>query len=110
MNITEFLEARIADDEAGAWEVHRADCDTIASFPCNCPIPTRIAAECAAKRVITAEHELAERSNGIRTSLGCVLCNYDRDYGWEEVGPCKTLRAIASIYTGQPDYQQEWKL
>lgn len=128
MNITEFLEARVAEDEAlaraalvgmhgehkDAWDyggyVLGAERD---STPKQDEFittwwPQRVLAECATKRVIVVEHELAERSNGIRTSVGCVLCNYDRDYGWEEDGPCKTLRAIASAYSGHPDYQQEW--
>lgn len=92
--ITEFLEARIAEDELAAYDLmgeREGD---------------RTLAECAAKRAIIEEHYWRS-AEGAR---GCGLCNYSRDYGWEETGPCKTVRALAAIYKDHPDYQQEWAL
>jgi len=108
--ITEFLEARIAEDEAQAYNVLVFRMIPGTGMPGNQAIPDRVLAECAAKRAILAEHEMAIRSDGIRRQEGCVMCNYNRDYGWEETGPCKTLRALAAVYASHPDYRQEWAL
>ncbi|WP_309073250.1 DUF6221 family protein [Paenarthrobacter sp.] len=87
MNITEFLEARIADDEVDAArdsaEMERStvsiqyDCDTQARFT-----PARVLAECAAKRALM---ELYEDE-------------------WE------LHIQLASVYSDHPDYQQEWAI
>jgi len=63
MNITEFLEARIAEDEAAAqgggynaW--HTVECGVSLGYwandKCECDGPARVLAECAAKRAIIA--------------------------------------------------------
>ena len=87
MNITEFLEARIKEDDVKATlrTVHAEDCGWIPdeagySYPCDCGIPERMKAECAAKRAIIV------------------------------YSPPKTLQHLAAVYKGHPDYQQEWAL
>lgn len=59
MTITEFLEARIAEDEAEAQQggYHNASSGVFArdNYGCLLVQPTRILAECAAKRAIIAE-------------------------------------------------------
>lgn len=145
--ITEFLEARIAEDEdraryllkgleddiaanyadmvderglmtptrklhAELWATHDGQSKTrnfakgqaIADFA----DPTRVLAECAAKRAIIELHNDREGD--------CEQCS---DYGWfaaldgayfHEEFPCPTLQSIAAVYASHPDYRQEWAL
>ena len=122
MDITEFLKARITEDEAQAQEAieerARVAPDAAAEGPdmglqswpdVGVPAvlvgPERILADCAAKREIIEEH-YSRMEEG---QQGCVLCgHYTLDYGWEETGPCKTIRALAAVYNDHPDYQPEW--
>lgn len=89
MNITEFLEARIVEDEVIAtlrgW--HAEDCGWLPdesgySYPCDCGVPERMAAECAAKREIIAKVQ------GLDFSL---------------------LEALAYVYKDHPDYDRNWR-
>lgn len=111
--LTEFLLARITEDEAPvAGEWHGGDGDPDFMWG-----PNRIKAECEAKRRIAQEHaELYWFSGGNRgqTATGkCRICadNEAADYdgaplvGW----PCPTLRALALPYVDHPDYRQEWR-
>ena len=122
MNIVEFLEARIAEDEALASEAIKPEnChpygDT--SFP---PIPPeqwgremkgyvggpwadhagqhnplRVLAECAAKREIIADRKLIDRSsNDGEWFMGYSDANYI------------AVGFLAAAYSDHPDYQQEW--
>lgn len=89
MHITEFLEARIAEDEAegdeqsitayydGGWSDEHVQ---------------RVLAECAAKRALLQEHVQAG-----------PLC-----FGDEHEFPCATLKVIAAVYAAHPDYRPEW--
>ena len=88
MNITEFLEARIAEDEAEA-QVAKAEF-THGGY--GCYGPARVLAECAAKRAIVQLQGEATREG------------YDNAaaYLWD------ALFALASVYRLHPDYQQEW--
>ena len=131
MNITEFLEARIADDEElanaalvgmhgkheTAWDyagyVLGAERDStpkqdefITSW-----WPARVLAECAAKRAILAEH-------AIDLDMRDPYCDTCAEWWKCEVGegppmvkyPCPTIRALTAVYKDHPDYQQEWAL
>jgi hypothetical protein len=134
--ITEFLEARITEDEArfdlpefvleesahGYGWGNRGYCPLCDSYQfsglesvteegwwAHAEDAHRMRqrlAECAAKRAIVEEHYWRS-AEGQR---GCGLCNYNRDYGWEETGPCKTIRALAAVYADHPDYRREWAL
>ena len=108
MTLTEFLLARIAEDEAWTAEhPHFGDGSAPDYVP---PWWTRVLAECEAKRRIMALHDFdfvapagAESSWDEFTS--CRTCRGDSgEY------PCPTLRALASVYADHPDYRQEWKL
>ena len=98
MNITEFLEARIAEDEAAARvdfdEMARSsvsiqfDCETQARFD-----PARVLAECEAKRAV-----IGWWTEGL---IGYVRVDD------ELTNP---LLPIATVYKDHPDYQQEWEL
>ena len=118
MTITEFLEARITEDEVAATlrECHREDCGWIPdeagySYPCNCGVPERMAAECKAKRAISKQHEIDLHSSE-------PYCDTCAEWWACELGegpppvkyPCPTIRIITAVYAGHPDYRQEWAL
>lgn len=83
LTITEFLLARIAEDEAWA--------------------DSRNAAECTAKRKIVELHR--GWSDDVR-GWCCDLCfQSDADPAFS---PCGTVAALAAIYSDHPDYRAEW--
>lgn len=87
MTLTEFLLARIAEDEAAAeGDPHASYCE---ERGCTCgagTTTTRVLAECEAKRRIIL-----------------ALCD---DY--EEPSP-SVLRTLAGIYADHPDYDEAWR-
>jgi len=110
MNITEFLEARIAEDEAlanAATANYAPDAwDNPASagnyYPADVAFwdhqaPARVLAECAAKRAIIEDWE-DPNGDGVWEGYdyGCALTT-DR-----------AARALAAVHKDHPDYQQEW--
>ena len=97
MNIVEFLEARIAEDEKRA---HYYD-------PLGASIgPARLLAECQAKRAIINLHDqTGERWTGFpRADQQEHYCIHD-----QQPAPCPTLRVLASVYADHSDYREEWK-
>jgi len=98
MNITDFLLARIKEDEAAATvdaaEMSRSaisiqfDCETQARFN-----PARVLAECAAKRAVI--------DWWVNGEIGYVRVD------GELTNP---LIAFAAVYKDHPDYKQEWAL
>jgi len=125
MGLTEFLTARLAEDEAAARNtledrermlpatllaaVQQPDGSLITLGD-----PARVLREVEAKRAILAEHEdtycgyIYDHPDG----LMCVRCaDADRDgvpYA-ERPWPCQTLRAVAAVYSDHPDYDEAWK-
>lgn len=119
-SIVGFLEARIAEDESYAhhglgllghenpwwtWSnlklrfegMSRADAQHIERHS-----PRRVMAECAAKRAVLALHPIriyTDEEPGFSMELSTCLC---------QGRPCSTLQALAAVYDGHPDYQQEW--
>jgi hypothetical protein len=87
LTITEFLEARILDDEMAANDLmgeREGD---------------RVLAECAAKRAIIEYHSmLLEQSEHSDVA------------GYHATGMRIATRALAAVYKDHPDYQQEWEL
>ena len=134
MNIVEFLEARIAEDEAGPgaereyafgslpWpdEItvsegryhHRGEDITdeftewIASHHLT-DRARRVLAECQAKRAIIEHHELSDHF-GTPARI-CLACTGGGEYNYAEASPCPTLRHLASVHADHADYRQEWK-
>jgi len=122
--LADFLLARIAEDERDADWIHHEDCEHLPpapTFPCDCGYPARVLAECAAKRRIVELHEQAvwhQPAGAFIYSLGrrlveegqhlggCTICAGDNS---EAAYPCPTLRALASVYAGHPDYREEWR-
>jgi len=106
MEIAEFLLARIAEDRVMATlrEWHTRDCDTHPneagySYPCDCGVPERMAAECEAKRRIAEEYREAVHYYDARPSVPAG----------EVTGLERALMLLALPYAGHPDYRAEWK-
>lgn len=123
MTITEFLEARIAEDETeagaasvsmhgkihedrGDWSMYvlgaerdstNAQDDFIVKW-----WPYHVLAECAAKRAIIHLHRAAQ---WFSVPHGCVTC---RVSAMPVQFPCDTLKSLAAVYADHPDYLKEW--
>ena len=123
MTLTEFLLARVAEDEAVA-----RDAGERRGLPYESPLyvvddnyrhdqvgiyPERVLAECEAKRRIVGIHELdpIEVYSWGTTGGGCGLCDHSCETGGDTWGhdPCETLKTLALPYADHPDYRQEWK-
>ena len=121
MNITEFLLARIAEDEVIAtlrgW--HAEDCGWLPdesgySYPCNCGVPERMAAECAAKRAIVDLWELHRSNRDARRSPSARAAEDERAAQDRLRAEARArvaedaMRALAAVYKDHPDYQEAW--
>jgi hypothetical protein len=128
--LTEFLLARIAEDEERAqfvarqiegnnwapfepWKLSWHD-----EYDLLCIEPSRALAECEAKRRIVELHPIYRgpriqqvQSGGV--DFGCETCHaLDRindDSIIEALGYCDTLLAMAPPYADHPDYREEWR-
>ena len=94
IKLTEFLLARIAEDEEQAEACKVLGWVPAKKYGITVTDPTRILRECAAKRVLvgaaaTYSPELEHGDNG----------------EWAFDG---ALRAIAAVYADHPDYQPAW--
>jgi hypothetical protein len=125
LTLTEFLLARIAEDEAEAREGGQYDngplrwaevggISEVLIIGCD-----RVLAECEAKRRIIEDHPLGETlvvPDDVfldeYTSTYCVRC-----VGWDD-GPrsleecrpaCVTLRSLALPYADHPDFDPTWR-
>ena len=107
MTLTEFLLARIAEEEhvAQQWPLaldpppkgHAFWIDT-AGHPVYEP-RTKVLAECEAKRRIVEIHGPSDRRE-----YDYALCKRCTDGH-----PCDTLRLLALPYADHPDYREEWR-
>lgn len=91
MTLTDFLLARVAEDEASLPS----------GFDCWYK-PERYVAECAAKRAIVELHE------DVRGS--CMTCGAITAIGYKEDWPCDTIKALAQPYADHPDFDEAWRL
>jgi hypothetical protein len=127
--IAEFLMARIAEDEVTAQEafVDEHLIRSLRSIVRSAPIPggeithivrwqpTRVLAECEAKRRVVELHfAYAERWGQVDLLGGepdtCATCHFGNDEGGQPF-PCDTLRLLALPYAGDhPDYDPAWRL
>ena len=123
MTLTEFLLARIAEDEG---KIHGDWSDGRGLHIITEEMFDRMLAECEAKRRIVAEaFEVAATIDG---EWGCCHDAEDIRRGYREPTPgwgdeaeplpegCagpevagKFLQALAAVYADHPDYRQEWK-
>lgn len=109
MTVTEFLEARIAEDEYEANvcldQYRRGEGGTRSRW-------MRQLAECAAKRAIADDHAAVRDENWMSGKdhdyLFCGSCGSLDDAPVPY--PCATLAHLAAIYADHPDYDQEWAL
>lgn len=119
MSITDFLNARITEDEAHI-QAHTPDFDECqeCGFGQQPESPysiARVLAECAAKRAIVEMHAPVDYSGlGMESPNACTLCGADRgihDWEWmKDSFPCDTLRTLAAVYAEHPEYRDAWKV
>ena len=121
MTLTEFLLARIAEDEelpgVATERIYVCDDGHIETpteqwddgsdrLPNHYNSwrsvydPARVLAECAAKRAIVEVHEPFQSET---RGECCWICG-PGGAPW----PCETLRALAKVYADHPDYLPEW--
>jgi len=127
MTITEFLEARIAEDEltarlvadgpgrtekSGYWPVRIGLNGEDATFAHVGAHPNRILAECLVKRGVLTIHADGGPSQGWTDDgygvidHACVTCGEHGEYGVE--WPCDTTKVLAAAYMDHADYQAQW--
>ncbi|WNT44932.1 hypothetical protein SEA_ABBYDAISY_37 [Arthrobacter phage AbbyDaisy] len=102
-SIVEFLEARIAEDEASNRGTAEMDDDDRGGWAIL--YAQRVLAECAAKRAVIEHAQKASEAEE----------EFD-DYMWRGAGPKREepwsgdaiLFALASVYNDHPGYRQEW--
>lgn len=92
MNITDFLLARIAEDEAECQDMLKRMSD---AKDWDHAYAERVLAECAAKRAVVGIH-----------GIGADPCDA-HDASCQSI-PCETLEALAAVYRDHPDWRQEW--
>ena len=117
MSITEFILARVAEDEyaanltyetcfVGTIEGRGSRYDLAVRMA-----PARVLAECEAKRTILREHA-ATGEDAWKSTYVCEACLTDRDGYSDDWGPdqwpCRTVRSLAAIWAGHDDYRKEW--
>lgn len=99
-SLTDFLLARIAEDEAHTGDLSRGWSSWVQD-------------ECEAKRRIIAEHThttdvISAGYTGPNLGLGCEVC-HDWDGVTEGLGWCVTLRALTLPNADHPDYDESWR-
>lgn len=96
LTLTDFLLARITEDEADAEEM--AAGQLVIGL-------NRALAECEAKRQIVKLHAPFECCN-VRCKGGGLHCFACNEGGNGEIVhfPCPTVRALAAVYADHPDY------
>ncbi len=93
-----YLNARLDEDTAEAWDRHEGHCATAGpiSFPCDCGYPARVLREVEAVRAVMAIHEAAPSMYG--EPPVCMACWPQPRIGTHPLWPCSTLRALAGIW------------
>jgi hypothetical protein len=128
MTITEFLLARIEEDEKQAHNVLVFRMNPRTNMPGNQAITARVLAECAAKRAIIKQHEdwpvLVERSptGGLEADdIQSMTFRMVKEIAWltereyvkrfgAEPPTTPMIKALAAVYASHADYRQEWAL
>jgi hypothetical protein len=111
MTITEFLAARLDEEEARAGHVHLLSCgevpvegDVYGATPCDCGMPARVLREVEAKRKLIQRYEVAAALP--ESNIG-VLRSEDRGY---REACMDAIRDAAAVFADHGDYEQEWRL
>ena len=120
LTLTDFLRARLDEDEAVARKIHAERCETPADVvpdsmgrpmtpTCGCDwYVARVLAEVAAKRRIV---ELAE---DITDEMVTRAARHGDEYGTgsyegQRQAYDDALRALASVHADHPDFREEWR-
>lgn len=97
LTLTDFLLARIAEDERAFVDQD----ENLGMHMITVAAHDRWLRECKAKRRIVGMHE--------NDGGSCGTCT-DSDYlGLVDDWPCDTLKALALPYADHPDYREEWR-
>ena len=116
MTLTEFLLARIAEDEAVAkrgpypeppwWRLENVETDESMFIAID---PARLLAECEAKRQIVEYH--TELMHGPNSHSGvCSKCTDENHQDDLLPWPCFNLGALALPYRDHPEFNPDWAL
>jgi hypothetical protein len=93
--LTDFILARVVEDEA--------EVDALLGEWGRLADGRRLERQCEAYRRIVELHTPADEAT-------CPLCvDASGHHVTDEAHPCRTLRALASIWSDHPDYRQEWR-
>lgn len=121
MTLTEFLRARLDEDERVAtvlgddmrqsWAI--PEDESVAVIHMHRHAPARVLAEVDAKRRIMDEHTTVVLRGGpgaryYETTRACRSCEPPKQFP-ETAVPCRTLRLLALPYAGHPDYDPAWR-
>lgn len=107
--LTEFLLARIAEDEARwtkavpPWSApHTPDCDYPGDMPgiCTCDLLNRLKSECEAKRAIVGRFKWVDKHPEWANDMELAEI-------WEAA--TDTLEDLATIYAPHPDFDEAWR-
>ena len=107
MTLTEFLLARIAEDERDGWEVHVQGCPSVRDvpFPCECGYPARVLAECEAKRRIV-------ETFSFENDAGSAVDEW-MSTGLTPPPAVAALTRVATLlalpYADHPDFHEAWR-
>ncbi len=119
IDLFDFLDARITDDEAAIKEIEEPGV-AVDARPGVPPVghPDRLLAELTAKRLIVADHAPDEQASLSPTVRPCRQCTASRERSrvtidWDVdarvEAPCDTVRILGAIYADHPDYQEAWR-
>jgi hypothetical protein len=113
VGVTEFLLARIAEDEAkasprraatqGAWhDVMNCEWADGNGHDCTCGYPARVLADCEAKRIIA----------NVAQALDVRLrADEPGSPQWHEATAYLTVvQTLATSYADHPDYREDWRI
>lgn len=114
MDLADFLKARLDEDESLA---RTSTANPVTRFG-----PERMLREVAAKRAIEQMHRPTSGYAGRDLTYPaaanfCGFCGPGDNWQAEQEPqyfpgakwPCFTMRQLAAVYSGHPDYQPEWK-
>ena len=111
MTLTDFILARIAEDEAVA---SRAGSFAPWSEPFQTDNyghltvqPDRVLAECEAKRRIVEWHKPLPGLGGY--AANCAGCWEDGGEDGAPLYPCRNIRWLAAVYADHEDYDESWR-
>lgn len=105
MNLTDFLLARIAEDEGAVGRTSGRVGET-ATYRADPADPERVLAECRAKRLIVT---LAYEATGLDETVDMERATGSRGRSGVRYVGDRILRAMASVYEGHPDFDPAWR-